>query len=742
LMVAPLLIAAAEALQSRARLAWREVARGLLVLAVAAAIAGLVFYSRSGVGFLFAIFPVLLLAAALLGGLGVKLTAALISAIGISAAFAGSGPFATGAVNEDLLHLQLFLSSVAIAALVLPAFRAAGSLLMAGGVLLVLWLLSGWLFASLHDDRLRADAVRFEMVVTEAEAGLRQRLATYEDALRGGAGLLTAAERVTRYQWQTYALSVNVPQRYPSVLGIGVIFPVRRTDEAMFLAETRADGDPDFAIREVPVSASNPPPSAPRDRYIITYIEPVAGNREAIGLDIASESLRRIAADEARDTGETQMTGRVTLVQDQRQRAGFLLLTPIYRAGAALGTSEERREALVAWIYSPFITEEFFQGVFGHRKEVRVSAFHGGEARAEARVYRSGEPLAMPEEFERVTRVALAGQTFTLGWNRGPNFVVAERSAAVWAATTMALISLLVAGLVMSLHVLARKAREIAANRTAELAASSARLKTLNAALEQKNTEVQSFAHTASHDLREPLRAVQGLSEVLLEDFRGQIPPEAQKMAERIRASAGRMAVLIDTLLAYAEVNGGSAGLRPVDLNEVLRVVLQDLEPRIDQVRGKIQQFGPLPVVSGDAALLRQLLQNLLGNALKFHRPGVPPLITIRTEPADEGENWATVSVADNGIGFAREHAERIFRPFDRLHGKTEFEGSGLGLAICRRVVERHGGQIYARGEPGVGATFLFTLPVAGTPETAERDNDDPASAASTGRPRKVFQRL
>ena len=275
----------------------------------------------------------------------------------------------------------------------------------------------------------------------------------------------------------------------------------------------------------------------------------------------------------------------------------------------------------------------------------------------------------------------------------------------------MALISLLVAGLVMSLHVLGRKAREIAAHRTAELAAVSERLRSLNVQLEQKNAEVQSFAHTASHDLREPLRAVQGFSEMLVADFSGQMPHEARQMLNRIVTGTERMSALIDTLLAYAHANSGTIRFGPVDLEEVMRAVEHDLEPRVVRTRGRIQQLGALPMVSGDAALLRQLFQNLLGNALKFHRPDVPPLVSVRVDPSNESASgYVSISVTDNGIGFASEHAERIFQPFDRLHGKSEFEGTGLGLAICKRVVERHGGQIHARGEPGRGATFVFTL--------------------------------
>lgn len=716
LVVAPLLIASATAVSTWGQMTAVQMLRAVAIFCAGAAVAWAVFFQSNGAIFLFAIFPVMLAAAAWLGSFGVKATALMISAIGVSAAFYGSGPFAGGSLNEGLLQLQLFLTSVAMAALVLPAFRAAGSLGLAGGVLLVMWLVSGWLFASLHQDRLRADTARVEVLVAEATASIRQRMLTYEDALRGGAGLLSAAKQVSRAEWGAYAQSVNLTKRYPGVQGIGVIFPVRAEDEAEFVRRMGAEGDPDFSIHDVHDATGAAVASSNRDRYVITYIEPEAINREAVGLDVASEAQRRTAAEISRDTGEPRITGRITLVQDNQRRPGFLLLMPIYRSDGPAETVAERRARLVAWIYSPFVTELFLSGVLGERPEIEVHAFLGKrtEISAESLVYASNPRSTGKLEFQRITEIDLAGQPFTLGWNRGPRFVPASQSTAVWAATSMALISLLVAGLVMSLDVLGARAREIAAQRTAELAASSERLKTLNAQLEQKNAEVRSFAHTASHDLREPLRAVQGFSEFLLEDFKATLPAAAQSMLERIGASTVRMSALIDNLLAYAEAESGALRTEPVDLASILDAVQQDLEPRIQATQGRIERRGALPMIDGDPTQLRRLFQNLLGNALKFYRPGVPPVVTVSaaTVPArDNNRASAKISVSDNGIGFRSEEAERIFQPFDRLHGSSNYEGSGLGLAICKRVVERHGGEISASGTPGGGATFVFTLP-------------------------------
>ena len=162
----------------------------------------------------------------------------------------------------------------------------------------------------------------------------------------------------------------------------------------------------------------------------------------------------------------------------------------------------------------------------------------------------------------------------------------------------------------------------------------------------------------------------------------------------------------------------------PVDLAQVAREVVSDLEGRLQQTGGRVE-VGDLPTVEADPTQMRQLLQNLIGNALKFHRPGVPPVVQVhgRVLPATadaDGQPRAPARARspceDNGIGFDEKYLDRIFKVFQRLHGRGEYEGTGMGLAICRKIVERHGGTITARSTPGRGATFVVTLPCQPTP--------------------------
>ncbi len=227
--------------------------------------------------------------------------------------------------------------------------------------------------------------------------------------------------------------------------------------------------------------------------------------------------------------------------------------------------------------------------------------------------------------------------------------------------------------------------------------------------LARSNAELQQFASVASHDLQEPLRKVQAFSERLRTKYSDQLDEQGQDYLARIGAASRRMQTLIVDLLAFSQVGRGDLKLVPVDLGEVVRGVISDLEVSILETDATID-LQDLPKVKADPMQIRQLFQNLIGNGLKYRRQGVPPLVRISaTRSSDSGAY--SIEVTDNGIGFDQAYAERIFGIFQRLHGRTAYEGTGVGLAICRKICERHGGSIAARGSPGSGATFTVVLP-------------------------------
>jgi PAS domain S-box-containing protein len=237
------------------------------------------------------------------------------------------------------------------------------------------------------------------------------------------------------------------------------------------------------------------------------------------------------------------------------------------------------------------------------------------------------------------------------------------------------------------------------------------------AALMRSNEDLEKFAYIASHDLQEPLRKIQAFGSRLTTRFRAGLADQGKEYIDRMLDSAGRMRRLIEDLLAFSRVNTKGAPFAPTDLNRLVREVLDDLEDQLDRTGGEVRA-DELPTVVGDASQLRQVFQNLIGNALKFARPGTPPVVRVTAVPFDQlpadppaGRGWR-LTVSDNGIGFDPQYADRIFELFQRLHGRGEYEGTGLGLAIVRKIVLRHGATIAAHSRPDEGAEFVIDWPL------------------------------
>ncbi len=239
--------------------------------------------------------------------------------------------------------------------------------------------------------------------------------------------------------------------------------------------------------------------------------------------------------------------------------------------------------------------------------------------------------------------------------------------------------------------------------------------------LAQRNRELQEFAYVASHDLQEPLRKVRAFAELLKEEYAASLNEEGRYYLDRMQDAAVRMSRLIEDLLTLSRVTTQGRPFERVDLEVVLDQVLVDLEVSIAETGARIHRKGHWPVIEADPTQMRQLLQNLIGNALKFRHAKRTPEIWLRArvEPTAPGGPVCQLEVQDNGIGFDEKYLDRIFSPFQRLHSRDRYMGTGMGLAICRRIVERHHGHLTARSRPGEGATFLVTLPLYQPPTTS-----------------------
>jgi PAS domain S-box-containing protein len=249
------------------------------------------------------------------------------------------------------------------------------------------------------------------------------------------------------------------------------------------------------------------------------------------------------------------------------------------------------------------------------------------------------------------------------------------------------------------------------------------------AELARSNSELEQFAFVASHDLQEPLRKIQAFGDRLKLKFDAAQLPDGRDYLDRMQNASARMQTLINDLLTFSRVISSSQPFVPVDLAALTQEVLVDLEHRIEKGQARIE-VGKLPTIEADPLQMRQLLQNLIGNALKFQPPNAVPVVKIDAQlvtrdqiredalfpnpppTADPDDKFCVLTVQDNGIGFEEQYLEKIFAVFQRLHGRSEYEGTGVGLAVCRRITDRHGGLITAQSKPGEGSIFIVIQPL------------------------------
>ena len=237
--------------------------------------------------------------------------------------------------------------------------------------------------------------------------------------------------------------------------------------------------------------------------------------------------------------------------------------------------------------------------------------------------------------------------------------------------------------------------------------------------LARSNHDLEQFASLAAHDLQEPLHSIQVFADLLRIKHGASLSEQGRVYLNRVTRAASRMQQLIEGLLLYSRIDVPSTKGQSLSLNNIVQEILADLEAHIHETQAEIH-VGDLPSIYGDALHVRQLVQNLIANGLKFHKPGVPPVVCItglviqdrRHASTGKSKNLCQIEIQDQGIGIPEAHVEEIFGMFKRLHRKDAFEGTGIGLAVCQRIVDQCGGTISVRSTLGEGSTFTVTLPI------------------------------
>lgn len=581
--------------------------------------------------------------------------------------------------------------------------------ILAGAISLVLTL---WTSHVVSETELRSANAEFDARVKNVQNAIVGRMEAYEQVLRGGVGLFSASKEVDRSEWQTYVKQLGVREYYPGIQGIGFSRHVPADDLDAHIQKVRSEGFPEYKLW----------PEGERSVYTaIVFLEPFDfRNRRAFGFDMMSEPTRRAAMERARDTGAAAVSGKVILKQetDTDIQAGFLTYLPVYANGMPTTTVEERRSALLGYVYSPFRMNDLMRGILDQDgSALSLAIYDGKTVSADALTYSSGEP-DLSALFKRTVSVDLTGRTWTLNIASLPQF---ESTLSLGRSRVVLIAGVLITLLVMIVAWLmantGARAVTLAQRMTFALRESEKKVQRLNTDLEQRvkertsqldavNQELEAFAYSVSHDLRAPLRAMSGISQALGEDYADKLDDTGRDYISRIAGACKRMGDLIDDLLALSRITRTEIVRMEVDLSKVAETIAEELrESAPDRtVEFKIQ---PNVVAHGDTTLLRTVLENLIGNSWKYSAKKPHATIEFGTM-GDESQH--AYFVRDDGAGFDMRYAEKLFKPFQRLHRATEFEGTGVGLASVANIVRRHGGRIWAESEPDRGTTMQFTL--------------------------------
>ncbi len=548
---------------------------------------------------------------------------------------------------------------------------------------------------------------RFDTRIKMLEAAIKERLAIYADAQYAGTGLFLSSEQVTRNDWRKFVTALHLLTRYPGINGIGFAMPVSPEDTASFVREVRKDGAPDFRI-----STSNPFPG--QDLYVIKYIEPIEKNKSALGYDMGSERRRRFAMEKARDLGEPVITERVTLVQDSSGSPGFLMYVPYYSTGEAPATVEERRKALIGWVYAPFIAKDFMDAIRRislHETQslIHIEIYEKEPFNTSNLIYENSDTRKAEEYFAVNKELELYNNTWNFRVTPTPELSALYSNRYYWVIwLTGGLLGLSLFYVVYLLSRTHRHAIALAEDMTLEIRRKKEELQQKNIELERSNHDLEQFAYVASHDLKEPLRMVNIYTQLLAERYSDKLDNAGKDYIKFATDGATRMGSLINDLLTYASLGNSNYSWQNVDINEVIKRVKNFLHIQISESHAVINININMPKVKGSENYLQSLFQNLIANALKYRKDDIAPVINISAVRKDD---FWVFSVSDNGIGIENEHLDKIFIIFQRLHQKNEYAGTGIGLAICKKIVEFHGGTIWAESTRGEGTTILFTLP-------------------------------
>lgn len=550
----------------------------------------------------------------------------------------------------------------------------------------------GWLAA---EATLRQDiTTAADSRANAAQQALREHMVTYEQILRGGAGLFSSSNLVTHPEWENFlnAFSVDTDLAGVQTIGFAKVFDSSQLPDITDFMEE--EGIKDFHL--------TPDQPGKAEHAGLLYLHSVNSDQSPpYGYDLYTEPLRKATMEQARDTGKITMSPGVGLApQDPADKSfGFIIFVPLYKRSAPVGTVTQRREALDGFVFASFRSDSFFRHVVGDSDSHINFVVHAGSGDAKSIIYESPtyKDIASKPYATKVSRkIELYGQTWIIDFATDSRTLVSSEQLSRPEGLLFfgTLSSFLVAAVVLLL--IKARARDLSTQK--------------EKAVQLAKDELLSLA---SHQLRTPATGVKQYVGMVLQGFAGKVPSTQKKLLEKAYASNDRQLRIINEILHLAKIESGRIVLAKqlTNLNELVSDVVNEQTPDIEAAKHKIKVNLPKEplVIHADTHMLRMAIENLLSNAIKYTPGGGHITVHVHKENSN-----ACISVTDNGVGIESGDADKVFRQFSRLSNvmSQQVGGTGIGLYLAKHLVELHNGRITMESQPGKGSTFTIIMPL------------------------------